>query len=172
MKTVATSVVLLALLLSSPGTAQTTAPAPRVARPFLVSLGVPDLESAAAWYHGKVGFTLRSTRAFPDRGTRVALLELDGFWLELFQKKQPISHQYIQQRLPEIRDWDEVLGLGKVAFAVADVDALAAKLKAENVRFVTGIQDDDPVFGRSFIVLDNNGNWVQFCQVKPAAPAR
>jgi hypothetical protein len=39
------------------------------------------------------------------------------------------------------------------------------QLEARQVEFRTGVMGDrsDPVFGRSVIVLDNNGNWLQFC---------
>jgi hypothetical protein len=43
-----------------------------------------------------------------------------------------------------------------------DFDASAARLKSEGVKFQTGIMKASSMWPRSFIVLDNNQNWIQF----------
>ena len=72
----------------------------------------------------------------------------------------------LQKRIPDLKTLDNpVEGIGKLAFHVTDLDAFAARLKSEGVTFQTGIMEAEGSWPRSFIVLDNNGNWIQCVEV-------
>ena len=68
-----------------------------------------------------------------------------------------------EELAPDV-DEDQVLGLKKLAFAVGNVDAAAARLRTQGVRFVVQPFDDGPMKLRSFIVADPDGNLLQFMQ--------
>lgn len=160
---------IILVLVSIPAWAQQTAakPAP-IGAPRLVALNVPSLEAAVAWYHDNLGFEKREQRDFPDYGVRIAMLEHQGFWLEIVEKKRTVSPASVRSKLPEIADWDDVQGIKKLAFLVSDLDAVRAQLKKNGVKFRTEIMGSasDRAFGQSFIVQDESGNWIQFCEVK------
>ena len=164
-------VALLLLVLSAPpAPPPNVAPAqrqPAVGPPQLVALNVPDLEASVAWYRDNLGFVQKNRKEFPQVGVRIAMLELGGFWLEIVEKKDSVSPPSIQEKLPAIDDWDRVQGIKKLAFEVDDLDAFANRLRSRGVRFYTGVIGDanDPVFGRSVIVVDASGNWIQLCEL-------
>ncbi len=139
-----------------------------IGRPRLVALNVPALQASIDWYRGNLGFAVKEQKDLPQYGLRIAMLELNGFWLELVEKKQSFSTEFVRKRIPEITDWDDVQGIKKLAFVVSDAPALAQRLKARGVKFQLELRGkpEDPVFGRSFIVLDNAGNWIQFCEIR------
>ena len=55
----------------------------------------------------------------------------------------------------------------KFGFVVDKVARLAEQLKKKGVSFQTGIMKAQGSWGDSFIVRDNNGNWIQFAE-RPA----
>ena len=136
-----------------------------IGAPRLVAISVAELGASIAWYRDNLGFVERSQKNYPSNGVKIALLESNGFWLEMFEKKKNFPPEFVKQHLPGVSDLDEVTGLKKLAFTVTDLDAVITTLRNNNVRFQTKIMEsDDPAFGRSVIVLDNNGNWIQFCE--------
>jgi len=141
--------------------------------PRLVAIGVPDVDASVEWYEQELGFKLRDTKAFPEQGVKISLLERDGFLLEIYRRPKMYSHADVRAAMPQISRWDDVEGFQKLAFLVPDVDAVAARLKRDGVKFAMEMQEaSDDIFGKSFIVLDNNGNWIQFCQLKPSIKSR
>lgn len=153
---------------TTPASTEIPAAAIGIVEPSLVALNVPDLEATIAWYCETLGFAVLDRREFPDYGMRIALLKLGGFRLEIVEKQQSISQKTIQDKVPEIKDWDTVHGIKKLGFRVDDLDALVTRLKARQVEFLTGIMGDaaDPILGKSVIVLDNSGNWIQFTEFR------
>ena len=144
------------------------APPPGALRAHLVALNVSSLDRSVAWYSGHFGFAVKDRKEFPNAGLRIAMLERDGFWLEMVEKKSSFPTTRIQARMPEIKDWDDVQGIKKLAFAVDDIDRYIADFKRTGVRFQLSLRGnpDDPIFGRSAIVLDDDGNWIQLCELK------
>jgi catechol 2,3-dioxygenase-like lactoylglutathione lyase family enzyme len=145
----------------SPGTAKDRLS--KSIKPSLVALSVANLDETAKWYQDNLGFAVKEKKDFPQHSLRIAFLELNGFEIELVEDKRSVSLAAIQKHLPEADDPTKIQGFVKLAFTVADVEALATNLKRKGVRFQMDLTNSNRKQGvRSFIVRDNSGNWVQF----------
>ena len=138
--------------------------APATFAPALVALSVGDIKASEQWYVRNAGFALKSERAFPEAHLVIAILERDDFRLELVQLDGSAAPAQLLPGMNPAR----IRGFGKVAFRVRDVDAVAARLRANSVTFQIEPRDDPSDGTRSFIVLDNEGNWIQFTGPMPA----
>ena len=155
--------LMLAVVISAARTSAQESKQPRVGGPYLAAIVVPELETSADWYQKHLGFRRQETVTLPN--LRIAFLKLDGFHLELVEDKRAFTREGLQKRIPEMKHLDNpVDGIMKLAFRVTGLDAFAAKLRSEGVRFQTGIMQAKGKWPRSFIVLDNNGNWIQFVE--------
>jgi catechol 2,3-dioxygenase-like lactoylglutathione lyase family enzyme len=134
--------------------------------PALVALSVGDIKASEQWYARNAGFALKWERAFPDAHLAIALMERERFQLELVQLDGSVAPVQLVPGTNPAR----IRGFGKIAFRVADVDAEAAHLRANGVKFQLEPRDDADQRTRSFIVLDNEGNWIQFIGPTPTAP--
>jgi catechol 2,3-dioxygenase-like lactoylglutathione lyase family enzyme len=134
--------------------------------PALVALSVGDIKASESWYARNAGFALKWERPFPDAHLTIALMERAQFQLELVQ----LDGSAAPAQLVPGSNPARIRGFGKVAFRVADADAEAARLRANGVTFQLEPRDDADGRTRSFIVLDNEGNWIQFIGPTPAAP--
>lgn len=114
--------------------------------PVLVAIPVADVKASAAWYERNAGFVLRSEQ--PDR----AILERAQFQLEL------VKADGCTPRRDFVR----------IAFHIPDIDPLIERLRANGVTFQTEPHDDLSEGTRSCIVLDNEGNWIQFTGPLPS----
>jgi catechol 2,3-dioxygenase-like lactoylglutathione lyase family enzyme len=127
--------------------------------PALVALSVGDIKASERWYERNAGFALKWERPFPDLHLTIALLEQrGGFQLELVQLDGSATPATLVPGTNPAR----IRGFGKLAFRVSDVDGHAARLRANGVTFQLEPRDDRDEGTRSFIVLDNEGNWIQF----------
>jgi len=133
----------------------------QVGPPCLAAICVPELDSSVAWYQKYLGFKKLETITLPE--LRIAFLDLNGFRLEVVEDTRAFTREMLQKRIPELKKLDNPLaGIAKIAFNVTDFDTFAARLKSEGVSFQTKIMKAQGTWPRSFIVLDNNGNWIQF----------
>ena len=130
--------------------------------PALVAISVGDLKASEQWYERNAGFALKSEQAFPH--VAIAILEREGFQLELVQLESSVAPVQIVPGDNPAR----IRGFGKLAFRVRDIDATAARLRANGVTFQMQPRDDVKEGTRSFIVLDSEGNWIQFLGPIPA----
>ncbi len=137
---------------------------------YLVAIVVPDLGPATAWYEKHLGFKTQEFISLPD--IRIAFLSTNSFRLEVVEDKRAFTRPALEKRIPELTKLDNpTVGIAKVAFCLNDFDASANRLESEGVKFQTGIMKASGVWSRSFIVVDNNENWIQFfdCRVAEAA---
>jgi catechol 2,3-dioxygenase-like lactoylglutathione lyase family enzyme len=132
-------------------------------KPSLIAISVANVDETANWYQDNLGFVVKEKKNFPQHSLRIAFLELNGFEIELVEDKKSVSLAAIQKHLPEADDETKIQGFVKLAFTVEDVEALAIRLKSKGVRFQMDLTKSNRKEGeRSFIVRDNNGNWIQF----------
>lgn len=126
--------------------------------PSLIAISVPHLEDAVTWYHDILGFAVEKRSAFPDHHLRLAWLVKDQARLEIIELEgsRPPS-----EMLPGLDNPALLQGFGKIGFRVTDAARLAAELKRKGVRFQAALRDDAETQTRSFIILDNNGNWLE-----------
>ena len=135
---------------------------PSTFAPTLVALSVGDIKASEQWYMGNAGFALKWERELAE--SRIALLERDGFQLEIVQLERSVPPAQLVPGTNPAR----IRGFGKLAFRVDDADRVAARLHANGVTFQLEPRDDPSEQTRSFIVLDNEGNWIQFIGPMPA----
>lgn len=132
-------------------------------RPDHVGLSVADLESSIAWYCDNLGFELLRVVDIPEAedAGRVALLENGDFIIELFCLPSAVP-------LPDDRRYPttDILthGVKHVAYAVPDLDAFMADLKAKDADVVWDIAIHDGT--RCAFVRDNTGNLVELVERK------
>ena len=132
------------------------------ARPVLIAIQVHDVIKSAAWYSNFLGYIPIMERQFPN-GVKITVVELNNFRLELVENVKVPSKTEALQKL----SIEDVTGFSKVAFRVSDVRALYTELQEKGARFQIEIKEStvntDEIF---FIVLDVDGNWLQFIGAK------
>ena len=128
------------------------------ARPVLIAIQVRDVVKSAAWYSDFLGYTPVTKREFTN-GLKITVVELNNFRLELVENVKVLAKADAMQKL----NVEDVTGFSKVAFRVSDVRALYTELQKKGARFQIAIKESnvntDEMF---FIVLDVDGNWLQF----------
>lgn len=97
------------------------------------AMSVPDLDAAIAWYARVLGFELEVRFPIPAIPAEVAMLKREQLRIELFEvpNAQPLPPE---RREPNSDNCTH--GNKHVAFAVQDVDAAAAHLKAAGADIV------------------------------------
>ncbi len=143
--------------------AQSAAVAPRTAppagmRPYLLAISVRNLDRSVAWYRDVLGFRQTERMNFANDGIAVALLDANGFRLELVEKRGSVAPSLCT----DVSNPAQLLGMGKLAFMVDDAASLERDLKARGTTFVVDLRDDPKHGQRAFIVKDNDGNWIEF----------
>lgn len=167
-RAVASAVVFILLVLARPARVemQPVANALPSLQPRLVAISVPHLGESVAWYREHLGFVVLRQQDFPDHHVRVALIERDQFRVEIVELAGSAAPARF---LPAFDNPAQMQGFGKLAFRVDDLDAWATKLRSEHVRFHREPSESSPDGSRSFIVLDNARNWLQFVQEREPA---
>ena len=130
-------------------------------RVYSAAIVVPDLDSTISWYQQHLGFRKDETMSFPR--VRIAFLRTSGLRLEVVEDKRAFTRAAMQKQIAEMEGLDNpMVGIAKLGFCLNDFDASATRLKSEGVKFQIGIIKARADWPRSFIVLDNNQNWIQF----------
>lgn len=139
-------------------------PPPGPLRPTLVAISVPDLAASVRWYEDLLAFRVVKEANFPDYKLSLAILARDDFRLELVQV---VGSAPPSKLVPGIDNPALIQGIGKLAFAVSDLDAWASRFKSMGVQFQVAPREDPEDGTRSFVILDNSGNWLQFITARP-----
>jgi methylmalonyl-CoA/ethylmalonyl-CoA epimerase len=126
-----------------------------------VALSVHNLEETIQWYQDKLGFRATLRRELPQFSTQQAFLELNGFRIEFFERENSDRTQPSPANVP-----DDLLvqGYKHIAFAVNDIDAVAAELKQRSVEVVLAPVVDEEIRLKVCFVKDNNGNLIELVQ--------
>ena len=122
------------------------------------ALSVKDLNSTAAWYKQKLGFKELKQGASPDGKSRAIILDRDGIIVELISHKQAVNGATLMKGYKTYL----IHGIFKVGFIVDDVDHTLQRLKANGVPIANGPYTDEAMHMRSFMIRDNEGNYIQF----------
>ena len=130
-------------------------------RPYLVAISVKSLDESAAWYSGVLGLRLVEKKDFPDHGLSIALLESEGFRLELVQLKGSVASI---DCAPDPSNPASLQGVGKYAFQVDDLSDVVSTLKKRGAQIFRSFSDAAKPRETSVIIKDNDGNWIQFFQ--------
>jgi catechol 2,3-dioxygenase-like lactoylglutathione lyase family enzyme len=128
-------------------------------RPVLVAVQVRDVTKSVSWYSSFLNFKVVSSKEFPDYGLKIAILELNNFRLELVENKKVLPKTEALQQL----NIEDVTGFSKLTFSVPDIHGLYDELTRKQANFQIVLKESnvnpEELF---FIVLDVDGNWLQF----------
>src|SRR5205085_11067850 len=121
-----------------------------------------DVDASVTWYEENLGFKTVKRMELPQYDLRLAFLELNGFRVELIESKKSFS---VKKYVPDYQDGSGLLqGLTKVGFMVNKIEPFARNLKKRGIPFVVELREDKEFAVKFFIILDNNGNLIQFFQ--------
>jgi len=137
---------------------------PDLLRPYLLAVCVKDIDETVKWYKDNLGFSILDKMDFPEYKVKIVLLVLQDFRLEIVEHQEQFSQEYIVSKIPEIKDWDHVFGMKKMAFVVDHLQPVFERLKKNGVKFQAEFMKGQGNWGDSFIVQDNNGNWIQIVE--------
>ncbi len=156
---VSLSLIILSML--QPAQSQIDSSSLNSLSPHHVALSVPYLEETIQWYQDKLGFRTSLRRELPQFSTQQAFLELNGFRIEFFERENSARTQPSPTNVP-----DDLLvqGYKHIAFAVNDIDAVAAELKQRSVEVVLAPVVDEEIRLKVCFIKDNNGNLIELVQ--------
>jgi catechol 2,3-dioxygenase-like lactoylglutathione lyase family enzyme len=133
-------------------------------RPSLVGLQVDHLDASVQWYVSHLGFRVEVRKDFPDHQLKLAILALQDFELELVENARAVRKKDALAG----KDTNDITGFAKVAFTVNGVATLFRRLKSQGARFAIELRDSNTEPDEQhFVVLDPDGNWLQFIGKKP-----
>jgi methylmalonyl-CoA/ethylmalonyl-CoA epimerase len=121
-------------------------------------ISVPELAPAIAWYQDVLGFEVERQFHIPHIPADIAMLKRGDLRIELFQ---PVNGQepHADRRTPDLDA--RTFGNKHVAFAVPDVDAAEAVLRARNVDIVFVKRN---AIGANIFLRDNFGNLIELVE--------
>lgn len=151
---------LLALTLGpAPALAAAKESALATIKPYSVTLSVQNLEEVAAWYKEKLGFKEVKAKEYPEFGTALKFLELNGYRVEII-KDGSAGPGLVR---PDPPKHTGTFGVSQFAFETKRLDALEKELAERNVNVVWKFENAD--LGAKFLfVRDPAGNLIQFLQ--------
>ena len=117
------------------------------------ALVVNDRDSSIVWYQEFFQMTLVDSTSIPESKLRMANLMNDDFHIELIELAGTIDLSK-EERLPQ--------GIFKFGKVVSDFDLVHNRLKEKGAKFRSEIFLDGKTQLRSFIILDPEGNHIQF----------
>ncbi|MEL6194860.1 MAG: VOC family protein [Bacteroidota bacterium] len=124
-----------------------------------ISLIVKDVSSSVEWYTKVMGFSLEKEFVNEERGLKIANLSKGEHGIELIEISSSVSPE---DAIPNFSKKLRIHGIFKVGFGVKDFDTWIEKFHDKNVEF-QGEVVQDPVNGsRMVVVLDPDGNRIQF----------
>ena len=127
--------------------------------PHAITLSVPDLDAAASWYEEKLGFRVVQRKSYPDFGTSLIFLELNGFRVELIFDKNAKP----QPPRPNPPAHTAIYGISQFAFRTDDLYAVKRQLTARSVPIVWEFKNED--LGVQFLFIrDLNGVLIQYLE--------
>jgi catechol 2,3-dioxygenase-like lactoylglutathione lyase family enzyme len=128
-------------------------------RPFLVAAQVSNLDQSIAWYTDFLEFKLTDKKSYAEYGMKIAMLQRDGFQLELVENVRTKPKEEALKKL----EADEITGFAKIAFRSADIRSLYKRLQDKKAEFRVVLRDSNLNDKEHFFIMaDPDGNWIQF----------
>lgn len=148
----------LMLALAAPSTPAVAPAQTAPAQAFLAGLSVGDLDRSIAFYRRHFGFVVSERTAFPEYRLEIAFLELGDFRLELVALAGSVP-----RRSPNPDNDASLRGIAKLGFIVADLEAMAERLRAAGVD-ITIRPSTLPGTASGGLVRDPDGNLIGLYQ--------
>lgn len=118
-----------------------------------VAFVVNDRDSSISWYRQMLKMELLDSTSIPENQLRMANLVNSAFHVELIE----IGNSLKVENLGQL-----VQGIFKVGKVISNFDEVHNHLKSNGATFRSEIFFDDKSKLRSFIILDLDGNRIQF----------
>lgn len=125
-------------------------------KPSQVSIQVESLDKSVAWYKEMLGFEVDNRYTFVKQKTRIAVLKLKDFYVELIQNQSTASGDQIS--LPRSR---VCCGFYKMGLLVTNFNAFYQELKQEHPDQVNGIIDSEVSGYTYFDLYDPDSTLIQ-----------
>jgi catechol 2,3-dioxygenase-like lactoylglutathione lyase family enzyme len=126
-----------------------------------LGISVSNLEASVKWYTETLGFEVSKRLDLPDTRFRIAVIEYQGFGVELIEVagsgKSPFAWQ---EPGPQHR----IQGYVHFAFQVDDLEATERALQERGAHFACPITVLESLGIRYFHIFDNDGNLIEFGQ--------
>ena len=125
-----------------------------------VSLAVKNLEATARWYRENLGFQEVLRRDFPNYGTRIVFLEINGVVIELIedQKWQAIDR-------PNPPQHTTIQGVCQIRFNVQAIEKVVERVKSRpEIQIAWDLIVVEDIGFKEFFIRDNEGNILQFAE--------
>jgi catechol 2,3-dioxygenase-like lactoylglutathione lyase family enzyme len=129
------------------------------ARPYAVTLSVPNLDEGVAWYTTKLGLKLVASKDYPEFGTRLAFMALNGWRVELIED----SHAAPAPTRPDPPRHTATHGISQFSFQIDDLAAVKAELISREVPIVWEFENAE-LGARFLFIRDPYGNLIQYLQ--------
>src|SRR6218665_3144162 len=127
-------------------------------RPVLAGMFVNNLDSSVAWYTKHLSYSLKEKKDYQEAHLRIAILSSGNFELELVQSGEVVSKRELFPK-----EHKDVTGFAKLTFRVNQVEQRSQQLLKSGAAFAVKLRDSNRQKGEQFfIVLDIDGNWIQF----------
>jgi methylmalonyl-CoA/ethylmalonyl-CoA epimerase len=130
-------------------------------RPLHLGISVSNLEESVKWYTETLGFEPVKRLDLPEVQFRVAILEYQGFGVELIEVKGSSTYPLAWN---EPGPQHKIQGIVHFAFRVDDLDATEKVLRDRGARFACELTVLEGLGIRYFHVFDNDGNLIEFGQ--------
>jgi methylmalonyl-CoA/ethylmalonyl-CoA epimerase len=128
-------------------------------RPYAITMSVPNIETAAAWYDEVLGFKVEKTKSYPEFGTRLAFMVRDGFRVELIEdsKAKPGPTR------PDAPAHTGTHGISQFMFGTDDLAEVKKRLVEKKVPIHFEFENAE-LGVRFFFIRDPNQNLIAFVQ--------
>jgi methylmalonyl-CoA/ethylmalonyl-CoA epimerase len=130
-------------------------------RPLHLGISVSNLEESVKWYTAMLGFQPSKRLDLSGGSVRVAIVEHQGFGIELIEVKDSTKYSLAWQ---DPGGQHKTQGVVHFAFLVDDLDATANVLREKGARFACDLTTLEGLGIRYFHIFDIDGNLVEFGQ--------
>ncbi|MGH3780034.1 MAG: VOC family protein [Pseudonocardiaceae bacterium] len=135
-------------------------------RLFYVTISTPNIDRAVMWYREKLGYQVYTRKDFPEFGTRIAVLEVGDFRLEILEQKDAVPMGIPRHDPP---DHTNVHGISQFAVLVENLDEKIAELRQRDVATVWVKRVDYDLKLSFQFIKDCDGNLIQLVELMPEA---
>ncbi|NEQ43027.1 MAG: VOC family protein [Leptolyngbya sp. SIOISBB] len=125
-----------------------------------VSFAVKDLDETAKWYQDYLGFRQVLFRDFPEYGTRIVFLEINGISIELIE-----DQKWTAIARPNPPQHTTIQGVSQVRFMVDDIEKVVERAKSQpDIEIAWDLIVVEDIGFKEFFIRDNEGNILQFAE--------
>jgi catechol 2,3-dioxygenase-like lactoylglutathione lyase family enzyme/predicted enzyme related to lactoylglutathione lyase len=122
----------------------------------MVSLQVESLDQSISWYKEMLGFEMDNRYTFVKQKTKIAVLKLNDFYIELIQNQSTASGDQIRLLHNTV-----CCGFYKMGFLVNDLNVFYQELKQEHPDQLNGIIDSEVSGYTYFDLYDPDSTHIQ-----------